>query len=208
MAGVPYHAAENYLSRLVKMGESVAICEQVGDPATSKGPVERAVARIVTPGTITDEALLDGHKDNILMAITEHENQFGIAKLDITTGWFSVLHADSADALTAELQKSPPAELLYSETFSQVALIEHCDGLRRRPIWEFDTETAISQLCQQFGTQTLDGFGVPHHHLGIAAAGCIVQYIKHGNVCTATHSAFDSGEHLDCIQMMLRVAVT
>ncbi len=202
MAGVPYHAAENYLAKLVKMGESVAICEQVGDPATSKGPVKREVARVLTPGTITDEALLNDRQDNILMAITEHDNQFGIAKLDITTGWFSVLHVNNQEQLLAELQRTPPAELLYPEDFSQADIIAHCDGLRRRPIWEFDPDTAITQLCQQFSTKDLLGFGVPHHHMGIAAAGCIMQYVKHTQRAALPHIQRLVVENtFDCVQL-------
>ncbi|MEC7469124.1 MAG: DNA mismatch repair protein MutS, partial [Pseudomonadota bacterium] len=103
MAGVPYHAVESYLARLVKMGESVAICEQVGDPATSKGPVERQVQRIVTPGTVTDEALLEERRDNVLAAVYGHKDSFGLAWLDITSGRFQVTELQGEDQLSAEL---------------------------------------------------------------------------------------------------------
>ena len=178
MAGVPYHAVEAYLARLVKMGESVAICEQVGDPATSKGPVERQVQRIVTPGTVTDEALLEERRDNLLAAVCGHAMHYGIATLDISSGRFLVIECDSDEQLLAELQRLNPAELLYPEGFESLPLIERRKGLRRRPEWEFDAQTASEQLNQQFGTQSLDGFGVKGLDKGIGAAGCVLQYVK------------------------------
>ncbi len=178
MAGVPYHAVESYLARLVKMGESVAICEQVGDPATSKGPVERQVQRIVTPGTVTDEALLDERQDNVLAAIYSVKDQFGLAWLDITSGRFLVSEFSGTDMLTAELQRLNPAELLYPEGFDWLSKIDHIKGLRRRPEWEFDQQTAEQQLNNQFATRELTGFGLANITLAISAAGCILQYVK------------------------------
>lgn len=178
MAGVPYHAVESYLARLVKMGESVAICEQVGDPATSKGPVERQVQRIVTPGTVTDEALLEERRDNLLAAVCHQEATFGIATLDVTSGRFLVIQCQGEEQLSAELQRLNPAELLYPEDFGYMTAIEHLKGIRRRPIWEFDTDSATEQLNQQFGTQSLAGFGLGNVPLAIGAAGCVLQYVK------------------------------
>ncbi|MCC2616648.1 DNA mismatch repair protein MutS [Aestuariibacter halophilus] len=178
MAGVPYHAVENYLARLVKMGESVAICEQVGDPATSKGPVERRVQRIVTPGTVSDEALLNDRQDNILAAVYGHDNRFGYATLDITSGRFALSELNDEEALLAELQRTDPAELLYPEDFSHSHLIADRKGTRRRAPWDFDLDTAITQLNQQFGTRELRGFGVQDATLGLCAAGCVMQYVK------------------------------
>ena len=103
MAGIPYHAAENYLAKLVKQGESVAICEQIGDPATSKGPVERKVMRVVTPGTVTDEALLEERRDNLLAALYESEAQFGLATLDLSSGRFIIQQLNTGEALLGEL---------------------------------------------------------------------------------------------------------
>ncbi len=114
MAGVPHHAAENYLSRLIKLGESVAICEQTSDPSKSKGPVEREVLRIVTPGTVTDEAMLDERKDNLLLSACSHNDGIGIAILDITSGRFALMQLDTVDALHAEIERLQPAELLLS----------------------------------------------------------------------------------------------
>ncbi|MBT0723406.1 DNA mismatch repair protein MutS [Rosenbergiella sp. S61] len=178
MAGVPYHAVEGYLAKLVQMGESVAICEQVGDPALSKGPVERKVLRIVTPGTISDEALLNERQDNLLAAVYETKQGFGYATLDIGSGRFLLTEAQSEETLAAELQRTNPAELLYPEGFIAFHLIEQRRGLRRRPIWEFDLSTARQQLTLQFGTRDLQGFGVEQALLALPAAGCLLQYAK------------------------------
>ena len=178
MAGVPYHAVEGYLAKLVQMGESVAICEQVGDPALSKGPVERKVLRIVTPGTISDEALLNERQDNLLAAVYESKQGFGYATLDIGSGRFLLTEAQSEETLAAELQRSNPAELLYPEGFTAFHLIEQRRGLRRRPVWEFDLATARQQLTLQFGTRDLQGFGVEQALLALPAAGCLLQYAK------------------------------
>tara|TARA_R110000751_G_scaffold15290_5_gene49548 strand:- start:135415 stop:138090 length:2676 start_codon:yes stop_codon:yes gene_type:complete len=182
MAGVPYHAVENYLARLVKMGQSVAIVEQVGDPATSKGPVERKVQRIVTPGTVSDEALLEDKQDNILAAVVSVKQQntqhFGYATLDVTTGRFTLCEPKDIEALAAEIQRTNPVELLYPEDFAFQHIIQQRKGLRRRPMWEFDFDTATKQLNQQFGTKELTGFGVTANKTGLCAAGCVMQYVK------------------------------
>lgn len=187
MAGVPYHAIENYLAKLVQLGESAAICEQVGDPATSKGPVERKVVRIVTPGTVTDEALLQERQDNLLAAIWQDNQGFGYATLDITSGRFRVSEMSDEDSIAAELQRTRPAELLYPETFEHMALIERCHGLRRRPMWEFELDTARQQLNLQFGTRDLIGFGVEKATLALRAAGCLLQYVKDTQRTTLPH---------------------
>ncbi|POD91882.1 DNA mismatch repair protein MutS [Pectobacterium odoriferum] len=178
MAGVPHHAVENYLARLVQMGESVAICEQIGDPATSKGPVERKVVRIVTPGTISDEALLQEKQDNLLAAIWQDGRGFGYATLDISSGRFRVSEPADRETMAAELQRTNPAELLYPESFESMDLIENRHGLRRRPLWEFEPDTARQQLNLQFGTRDLTGFGVEQAKLALRAAGCLLQYAK------------------------------
>lgn len=178
MAGVPYHAVEGYLARLVQLGESVAICEQIGDPATSKGPVERKVVRIVTPGTVTDEALLNERHDNLLCAITQLRGQFGLAQLDISSGRFLLNQVDNSDDLAALLQRLNPAELLYPEDFAEHYLVEKRKGARRRPVWEFELSTARRLLCQQFGTKDLLSFGVDEAPVALMAAGCVMQYVK------------------------------
>ncbi|MDP5211123.1 DNA mismatch repair protein MutS [Microbulbifer sp. 2205BS26-8] len=178
MAGVPYHAAEGYLARLIKAGISVAICEQIGDPATSKGPVERQVVRIVTPGTVTDEALLNDRCDNLLAAVTQQGSQFGLALLDLATGRFVVQETDTLEALAEQLLRHNPAELLVPENMSLPVEIEHRAGLRRRGHWEFELETAQRHLNQQFGTHNLEAFGCNLMHVAIAAAGCLLQYAR------------------------------
>lgn len=178
MAGVPYHAADNYLAKLVRLGESVAICEQIGDPNTSKGPVERKVVRIVTPGTVSDEALLDESRDNLLVAVYESDATYGIATLDIGSGRFQVLEVNGLEAALSELQRLNPAELLLPDGCSDPSLGEGRRGLRRRPPWEFELDTAERLLCQQFGTQSLAGFGCDQLRTAVAAAGCLLAYAR------------------------------
>lgn len=187
MAGVPYHAVEGYLAKLVQLGEPVAICEQVGDPATSKGPVERKIVRIVTLGTVSDEALLPERQDNLIVAVYQEKEKFGLATLDMTSGRFQLCEPHSKEALQAELQRINPVELLYCEDFVEMAIIEHYKGLRRRPIWEFELSTAISELNRQFGTKDLRAFGVEKSPLGLAAAGCLLQYAKETQRASLPH---------------------
>ncbi len=177
MCGVPYHAAESYLARLVKAGVSVAIAEQIGDPATSKGPVERKVVRIVTPGTLSDEALLDERTENLLLAIAQRENQFGLAYLDLSSGRFRVLEVSGDEALSGELERLDPAETLYQETIGHTAITER-SGARSQPAWEFDLESATRNLNAQFQTHDLQGFGCESLPLALGAAGCLLQYVK------------------------------
>jgi len=180
MAGVPYHAVEGYLLKLLQRGESVAICEQIGDPATSKGPVERKVMRIITPGTITDEALLNEYHDNVLVAVHSDSNakqghpKFGIAMLDITNGRFCVCEVENETLLHSELQRLNPAELLLAENQQSVGKYPVC----RRPLWDFEYKSNYTLLCQQFGTQHLGGFGCDSLTLAIQAAGALLRYIQ------------------------------
>lgn len=187
MAGVPHHAVENYLAKLVNLGESVAICEQIGDPATTKGPVERKVVRIVTPGTISDEALLQERQDNLLAALWQDSKGFGYATLDISSGRFRLSEPQDRETMAAELQRTNPAELLYAEDFAEMSLIEGRRGLRRRPLWEFEIDTARQQLNMQFGTRDLTGFGVENAPRGLCAAGCLLQYVKDTQRTTLPH---------------------
>jgi len=177
MCGVPYHAAESYLARLVKAGVSVAIAEQIGDPAASKGPVERQVVRIVTPGTLSDEALLDDKVDNLLLAIAQHQQHYGIAYLDLGSGRFRVLEVSGEEALAGELQRLDPAETLYHESIFQ-PIITARRGARSQPAWEFDIHSARRALNAQFQTHDLKGFGCDSLELALGAAGCLLQYVK------------------------------
>ncbi|MBF6647961.1 DNA mismatch repair protein MutS [Methylobacter sp. BlB1] len=178
MAGIPYHAAEGYIARLLRNGESVAICEQIGDPAASKGPVERKVVRIVTPGTVTDEALLEDRKDNLLVAVCVLNHHFGIATLDLTSGRFILQQVESEDQLLGEIGRLNPAELLFSEDWPLPAAIKQRSGLCRRPPWHFETDSARQLVLKQFNTHDLKGFGCEHMPAAIAAAGALLQYVK------------------------------
>ncbi|HEY0634815.1 MAG TPA: DNA mismatch repair protein MutS [Gammaproteobacteria bacterium] len=175
MAGVPYHAVEGYLARLIRMGESVAICEQIGDPATSKGPVERKVVRIVTPGTVTDEALLEERRDNLICAVSRKGTQSGIATLDLASGRFTVSELEGDEALRAELERLRPAELLIDE---EQPLQRDGSSIKRLPPWRFDNDTAQRLLTAQFGTRDLAGFGCEAMQLAIGAAGALLHYVQ------------------------------
>jgi len=178
MAGIPFHSAEGYLAKLVKLGESVVICEQIGDPATSKGPVERQVVRILTPGTVSDEALLDERRDNLIAAVLGDERLFGLAVLDITSGRFNVQEIKGWETLLAELERLNPAELLIPDDWPQGLPAEKRRGAHRRAPWDFDRDSAKKGLCQQFGVQDLKGFGCQELTLAIGAAGCLLTYAK------------------------------
>lgn len=178
MCGVPYHAVEGYLAKLVKLGLSIAIIEQFGDPATSKGPVERKVARIVTPGTISDEALLDARKDNLLVAVCKRDGSFGIASLDMSSGKFSIFDIEGDGQLLDHIARLAPAELLIPEDFEERRYFEHLPGVRQRAIWEFDYETSNRLLNDHFGTKDLQGFGCEGHQIAIGAAGCLLNYAQ------------------------------
>jgi DNA mismatch repair protein MutS len=175
MAGVPYHAAEQYLARLVKMGESVAICEQIGDPATSKGPVERKVVRIVTPGTVTDSALLEEKRDNLLLALHQRNNEVGLAWLNLASGQFTLAEV-AAKQLPAELERLQPSEILYAESTAAPQFKNAAN--KSLPDWHFNRDTAHRALCQQFATIDLAGFGCEEFTVGLEAAGALLGYAK------------------------------
>ena len=177
MAGVPYHAAESYLAKLVRAGFSVAIAEQIGGPNESKGPVERRVVRVVTPGTLTDESLLDASGDALIVSVFRHQLRAGIAWMDLSSGRFLVTEVEGDEALSAELQRLSPAELLLPEDASIPALADHV-AIRRLAAWQFDEDSARTQLNQHFQTRDLSGFGCDELSLAIAAAGCLVDYVK------------------------------
>ncbi|PKM37405.1 MAG: DNA mismatch repair protein MutS [Gammaproteobacteria bacterium HGW-Gammaproteobacteria-10] len=178
MAGIPYHAAEGYIAKLLRHSESVAICEQIGDPATSKGPVERKVVRIVTPGTVTDEALLEDRKDNLLVALHVADSKFGIAALDVTSGRFVLQQLDSADTMLSEIERLDPAELLVSEDIALLQALKQRKGICKRPPWHFEPDSARQLVLNQFNTHDLSGFGCENMPMAIAAAGCLLQYVK------------------------------
>ena len=178
MAGVPHHASEGYLARLVALGESVAICEQIGDPAASKGLVERKVVRIVTPGTVTDEALLSERRDTLLLALSRGRNGYGLAWADLAGGRFLANEVDSVDALEAELARLDPAELLLPDEEDWPAFATTRGGVRRRAPWLFDADSGRRQLLQFFGLHDLTAFGIDDRPQAIAAAGALLGYVE------------------------------
>jgi DNA mismatch repair protein MutS len=190
MAGVPVHAAEAYLARLVRRGECVAICEQLGDPAKAKGPLERQVVRVITPGTVTDEALLDGRRDTLVAAVARSaagDEQFGLAWLDLAAGRLTVLQSSGKLALAAELERLKPAELLCSDGMSSEELAGSGRALRVRPPWHFELASASRLLTDQLGTLDLKGFGADELPLAIAAAGALLQYIRETQKAAVPH---------------------
>ncbi|WP_185813450.1 DNA mismatch repair protein MutS [Xanthomonas sp. SS] len=178
MAGVPVHAYEGYLARLVALGESVAICEQIGDPALAKGLVERKVVRVVTPGTVTDEALLDERRDTLLMAIARNKHGYGLAWADLAGGRFLVNEVDSEDALEAELARLEPAELLVPDEDQWPEFLRERRGVRRRAPWLFDADSGRRQLLNFFQLHDLSGFGIDDKPRATAAAGALLGYVE------------------------------
>jgi DNA mismatch repair protein MutS len=177
MAGVPYHSVEQYLARLVRLGESVAICEQIGDPNSSKGPVERKVMRIVTPGTLTDSALLEDKRDNLLLAVHRERAVVGLAWLSLASGRFSVMETAAA-SLVDELERLRPAEVLLADDAAFPEAERAGIAVKRLAPWHFDTDAARRSLCTQFGTLDLAGFGAADLGPAIAAAGALLEYAK------------------------------
>ncbi|MGA8049534.1 MAG: DNA mismatch repair protein MutS, partial [Burkholderiales bacterium] len=194
MAGVPFHAVDQYLAKLVKLGESVAICEQIGDPSTSKGPVERQVTRIVTPGTLTDSALLDEKSDNILLALAADRSSVGLAWLSLASGELRVAEV-APQLLASELRRIAPAEVLVAEGFE-------LDGftLTRLPAWQFDAESGKRKLLEQLGANSLAGYGCEDLTLAVGACGALLDYAKKTQGQALAHVAAvvaeRSGEYL------------
>jgi DNA mismatch repair protein MutS len=179
MAGVPFHAVDSYLARLVRKGESVAICEQLGgDTGNLKGPIERQVVRIVTPGTVTDSALLDARVDTLVAAAVQDGSRFGLAWLDLAAGRFSLLQSEGRSALEGELERLKPAELLLAEGSSASPAMRPGTAVHTRPPWQFELASASRLLTDQLGTLDLRGFGADELPLAIAAAGALLQYVR------------------------------
>jgi DNA mismatch repair protein MutS len=198
MAGVPFHSVEPYLAKLVRLGECVAVCEQQGDPAKAKGPVDRAVVRVVTPGTVTDDALLDERRDTLLAAVARSNGasregaggdgeRFGLAWLDLAAGRFTVLEAQGVQALAAELERLKPAELLVSENSQADDIARNGTMTRTRPPWYFELSSASRLLTDQLGTLDLKGFGADELPLAISAAGALLQYVRDTQKAAVPH---------------------
>jgi len=187
MAGVPFHSVEGYLAKLVRKGESVAICEQLGDPAKSKGPVERQVVRIITPGTVTDEALLEERQETLLAAIARDGERFGLAWLDLAAGRFTVSQSEGRLALAAEIERLKPAELLVSEGSMSEEVGRNGTAVKTRPPWYFELASASRLLTDQMGTLDLKGFGADELPLAICAAGALLQYVRDTQKAAVPH---------------------
>jgi DNA mismatch repair protein MutS len=177
MAGVPFHSIEQYLAKLVKLGESVAICEQIGDPATSKGPVDRQITRVVTPGTLTDAALLDDRRENLLMAVNVQGDQLGLAWLSLASGRFVALDTHAAN-LASELQRLQPAEILVADDRRDTALEAAGVTIKRLAPWQFDAESANRVLVRHFDTRDLSSFGANELGASLGAAGALLEYAR------------------------------
>jgi len=177
MAGVPYHAVEQYLARLVSLGLSVAICEQIGDSNITKGLVERGVTRIITPGTLTDTALLEEKRDCVLLALDLHDGTLGLAWLNLAAGNFRVMETLPHN-LSSELERLKPAEILLSESLDASFLTNEVGALKRLPSWQFDADTATRKLAEQFQTRDLSGFGCDGLCPSLSAAGALLDYVR------------------------------
>ena len=177
MAGVPFHAVEQYLTRLVKLGESVVIAEQVGEPGAIKGPMERAVSRIVTPGTITDAALLDERKDSLLLALNIHRGVLGLAWLNLANGDLRLAEAPS-ESLASQFERLAPAEVLVPDGLALPIMESLAPALRRLADWQFDPKTATQLLAEHFGVRDLAGFDATDLSVAIGAAGALHDYAR------------------------------
>src|SRR5579859_6842244 len=205
MAGVPAVTLDTYLAKLVRKGESVAICEQRGEPGKTKGPMEREVVRVVTPGTITDEALLEERRDNLLASVFGAHGRFGLAWLDLSAGRFSVMELAGTAALEAEIERLRPAELLAPDG-AQPSLARSGAAQERpwrlRAPWHFDTESATRALAEQFHTRDLAGFGCADKPLGVAAAGALLAYVRETQKSALPHLLSITTEERDAALIM------
>ncbi len=195
MAGIPYHAADNYLAKLVKQGLSVAICEQVEAAGASKGPVKREVVRIITPGTITEEALLDARNDNLLVALHGDEKSMALAYLSMGSGDFYVQRLTDTTTLLAQLSRLNPSELLISEDSRFLESLQDYN-LQQRPPWDYDAESAFDKLTQLFKVHDLGGFDIDADDIVLPAAGALLQYIDHTQKVKLSHLKPPQVEHL------------
>ncbi|MFZ8987069.1 MAG: DNA mismatch repair protein MutS [Steroidobacteraceae bacterium] len=174
MAGIPVDKLDVYLARLVRKGESVAICEQVGEVGKAKGPVERKVVRVVTPGTVTDEALLESRRQTLIAAVCRDGEAFGLAWAELSAGRFTVLQDSGRETLQAELGRLSPAELLVPEGDPAPGL----EAAREYPPWHFEYDSARRLLCAQFGVHDLTGYGCEDLPLAVRAAGALLNCLR------------------------------
>ena len=193
MAGVPHHAAESYIRRLIKAGHKVAICDQLQDPEEATGVVDRGVTRIITPGTLTEDTLLEDKSNNYLIAVLEANTMMGLSWVDLSTGRFQVEDIQK-EILFDEFARLNPSEVLLSEetvrnnTSFMERIRAECDGIvTARPDWEFSKDTAYRILMEHFGTTSLEGFGCEDVGPALGAAGAVIQYLKETQKTSLKH---------------------
>ena len=204
MAGVPVVTLDGYLAKLVRKGQSVAICEQRGEPGKTKGPMDREVVRIVTPGTITDEALLEERRDTVLASVYGQNGRYGLAWLDLSAGRFSVMELDNLTALEAEVERLRPAEILAPDGAQPAlgrSLTEERPWRSRAP-WHFELDSAKRALTEQFHTRDLAGFGCADKPLAIAAAGALLAYVRETQKSALPHLLSITTEERDAALIM------
>lgn len=177
MAGVPCHAVDNYLARLLKQGESVVICEQTGDPAQCKGPVERKVVRIITPGTVTDDALLTERRPTTLLALYNRDNRYGLACVELSTGLINLLETYTTRPLEDILDQFQPTEIIVGEQSDPGDKLKNYNCITKRPEWHFNLKTAEKLIREQYRIKDLNGFGCQNLNYSIRALGCLIQYL-------------------------------
>ena len=179
MAGVPVHTAESYITRLMKAGYSVVICDQLTDKsAAGNNMIERRITRIYTPGTATDEGMIPEKQDNIIAAVFGEKNSFGFATLSLGSGHFTTTEVNSINDLLMFIAKTSPAELLYPEHFTHYQDLAEVLCRKALPLWDFDFKNAQALLCEQFKTKSLTGFDLDKLHAGVCAAGALLKYVK------------------------------
>lgn len=187
MAGIPCHTANYYLLKLVKLGESIAICDQFKDRFSNNKLITRKIVRVITPGTITDEVFLEANEDNFISCIWQEKNLFAYAILDISLGFFGVSQHCNSTSLLAEIERTNPKEILYPENFSDLFLITNRNCIRKRSLSDFDLETSYKLLNLQFKTHSLNGFGIEKNNFVIRPAGCLLQYVKSMHMSALPH---------------------
>lgn len=187
MAGIPYHAVDGYLSRLVRNGHSAVICEQVGDPKEAKGMMERKISRIITPGTVTDEGIAPDRRDNTIGCIYRGRHYYGFAYLSLGSGTFKTTVAPDIDQLRLYIDRAAPSELVFPETFKDETLLGLVECTRQIPDWNFELQSCYQLLCRQFGTESLIGFDIETLDEGICAAGALLSYVKNTQNTPLTH---------------------
>ncbi len=177
MAGVPFHAVDGYIARLIKVGQSVVICEQIGDPS-KKGPMTRKISRIITPGTVTDEGIAPEKQDNLVASVYKGHHYYGFSYLSLGSGRFKTGVCASEKELQIFLQKVSPAELIYPEKFKETDLFNNILSIKSLPAWNFDFESSYKALCKQFSTESLFGYDIENLEEAICASGALLTYVK------------------------------